>query len=128
MRETKQVIVMRRDLNQRRGKEVAQGSHASIAFLTKQIKNTKSRKHEIELSDEALQWLQTGVKKVCVRVNSQEELMEVYNGALKAGLETHLIVDSGRTEFHGNPTATCVSIGPNDAEKIDKITGHLEIY
>ena len=32
---TKQVIVMRTDLNMRKGKMIAQGSHASLAFLTR---------------------------------------------------------------------------------------------
>lgn len=31
---TKQVIVIRRDLKMRRGKEIAQGSHASMAFMS----------------------------------------------------------------------------------------------
>ena len=31
---TKQVIAIRKDLKMRRGKEIAQGSHASMAFLT----------------------------------------------------------------------------------------------
>jgi peptidyl-tRNA hydrolase len=31
----KQVIVMRKDLKMRRGKEIAQGAHASMAFLAK---------------------------------------------------------------------------------------------
>jgi PTH2 family peptidyl-tRNA hydrolase len=34
---TKQVIVIRKDLKMRRGKEIAQGSHASMAFLTRRI-------------------------------------------------------------------------------------------
>ncbi|MGZ3423232.1 MAG: peptidyl-tRNA hydrolase, partial [Polyangiales bacterium] len=33
----KQVIVVRRDLKMRRGKEIAQGSHASMAFLTERL-------------------------------------------------------------------------------------------
>jgi peptidyl-tRNA hydrolase len=65
--------------------------------------------------------------KVCCRVDSAEELMEIYNKAVDAGLEVHLITDSGKTEFHGQPTRTCLAIGPADAEKIDPITGELEL-
>jgi len=36
---TKQVIVIRKDLKMRRGKEIAQGAHASIAFLTARFKS-----------------------------------------------------------------------------------------
>jgi len=38
-----------------------------------------------------------------------------------------LITDSGKTEFHGQPTRTCLAIGPDVADKIDPITGQLEL-
>lgn len=53
--------------------------------------------------------------------------MEIHDKAVAAGLEVHLITDSGRTEFHGQPTRTCLAIGPDLAEKIDEITGHLQL-
>ena len=72
-------------------------------------------------------WLTGSFAKVCCRVNSEDELMEVHDKALEAGLEVHLITDSGKTEFHGEPTNTCLAIGPDDAEKIDAITGQLQL-
>ena len=36
--EPKQVIVMRRDLGMRRGKEIAQGAHASMIWLSRRIR------------------------------------------------------------------------------------------
>ena len=36
-RPTKQVIVIRRDLRMRRGKEIAQGAHASMAWLRQRV-------------------------------------------------------------------------------------------
>lgn len=63
--------------------------------------------------------------KVCCRVDSEDELMAIHDRAVAAGLEVHLITDSGKTEFHGVPTRTCVAIGPDEAEKIDEITGQL---
>lgn len=35
--ETKQVIVMRKDLNMRKGKMIAQGSHASMAVILDEL-------------------------------------------------------------------------------------------
>lgn len=37
----KQVIVMRKDLNMRRGKQIAQGAHASMAALLKFFNKTR---------------------------------------------------------------------------------------
>jgi len=72
-------------------------------------------------------WLTGSFAKVCCRVNSEEELLVIRDKAVEAGLEVHVITDSGKTEFHGVPTNTCLAIGPDVAEKIDEITGHLEL-
>jgi PTH2 family peptidyl-tRNA hydrolase len=53
--------------------------------------------------------------------------MAILDKAIDLGLEVHLITDSGRTEFHGQPTRTCLAIGPDEASKIDQVTGHLEL-
>jgi len=58
---------------------------------------------------------------------TEEELLEIYERARESGLTVELITDSGRTEFK-EPTRTCLGIGPDDPEKIDKITGHLKPY
>lgn len=65
--------------------------------------------------------------KVCVRCNSEEELMAIHDKATEMGLEVQLTTDSGRTEFHGHPTRTCLAIGPDEASMIDQVTGHLEL-
>ena len=72
-------------------------------------------------------WIEGPFAKVCVRVDSEAELLDVYEQAQAAGLRANLITDSGRTEFHGQPTPTCLAIGPDDAEKIDSVTGELEL-
>lgn len=122
----KQVIVMRHDLKMRRGKQIAQGAHASMAFLCRRLQPGQS----VGLADfsEAEQaWLAGAFAKVCCRVDSEEELMEIHDRASEAGLEVHLITDSGKTEFHGQPTRTCLAIGPDEVEKIDPITSHLSL-
>lgn len=126
MRPVKQVICIRKDLKLRRGKEVAQGSHASMSFMAKQLRGKKT--NEIKLSEEARQWMNEGFTKVCLQIESEEQLLEIYKKALDAGLEAHLITDAGKTEFHGIPTKTCIAIGPNYSDEIDKITGDLKLY
>lgn len=125
-RRIKQVIVMRHDLKMRRGKQIAQGAHASMSFLSRRLQEQKL----ISLNDfsEVEQiWLHGAFAKVCCRVNSEEELMAIHDQAIEADLEVHLIIDSGKTEFHGQPTRTCLAIGPDDAERIDAITGSLQL-
>jgi len=118
----KQVIVMRTDLNMRKGKMIAQGAHASMAAL---------RGWEMvvgRMPEHLHRWIvDSNETKICCRADSKEELNEIYESALKAGLEVHMIVDCGFTEFKGVPTQTCISIGPDADGKIDKITGHLKL-
>lgn len=122
----KQVIVMRHDLKMRRGKQIAQGAHASMSFLCRRLEKTGSVSL-CDFSEVERIWLEGAFAKVCCRANSEAELMEICERAKGAGLEVHLITDSGKTEFHGVPTRTCLAIGPDLAEKIDQITGHLEL-
>lgn len=126
-KEAKQVIVMRKDLNMRKGKMVAQGAHASIAFLCDYGKNIDDMVLRKQLSPAMEQWIKNAFKKICVGVDSEEELLETYEKAKAAGLESRLVRDSGLTEFAGEPTYTCVAIGPNWSEDIDKITGELKL-
>ena len=122
----KQVIVMRHDLKMRRGKQIAQGAHASMSFICRRLQEAGLVTLD-GLTDVHRAWLIGAFAKVCCRVDSEEELMQIHDKALAAGLEVHLITDSGRTEFHGQPTRTCLAIGPDEADKIDAITGHLPL-
>ena len=123
----KQVIVMRKDLNMRRGKQCAQASHASMGALLS-IAHKNDSVVQIPLYPKGLkEWLQGSFAKICVSVDSEEELDAIYAQAKEAGLLCCLIEDSGRTEFNGVKTKTCCGIGPAPVEDIDKITGHLKL-
>lgn len=126
----KQVIVMRTDLNMRKGKMVAQGAHASMMFMTIYLKdqdNPDNHLRSIVFSDVQKEWLEGSFKKICVGATSEEELLAVYDKAFEAGLVVYKCIDSGLTEFNGQPTLTCIAIGPDYAEKIDNITGELKL-
>lgn len=122
MPEIKQVLVIRKDLKMRRGKEIAQGAHAAMAFLVK-----KSLRKEEPTEVERL-WMEGLFTKVCVRVDSEAELLSVAKAAEKEGLRVEMITDAGKTEFGGVPTQTCLALGPDLSSKIDKVAGHLELY
>lgn len=123
----KQVILMRKDLKMRRGKEIAQGSHAAMAFLLDGI-SLFGNGNPDEKFENLTEWVNGGQTKICLQIHSEEELLKLHQEALDVGLEANYITDAGRTEFNGVPTKTCLVIGPNKSEKIDKITGHLKLY
>ena len=73
-RDIKQVIVMRKDLKCRTGKYISQGSHASLAFLTRfsQIEgDTLSVK--LKNPEEVQQWLKEGFTKICVFLTQRKK-------------------------------------------------------
>lgn len=116
----------------RRGKEIAQGSHSSLSFLTRKLVHFPNlhsmNTYTVDFTDDEINWLNNSFAKVCLQVESEQELLDIYTKAKDAGLVVHLITDSGRTEFNGVPTKTCLAIGPHAVEKIDVITGHLKLY
>ena len=125
-RRIKQVICVRHDLKMRRGKQIAQGAHASMSFICRRLQENGTVSMN-DFSDAERTWLTGGFAKICCRVDSEDELMELHDRASEAGLEVRLITDSGKTEFHGQPTNTCLAIGPDEAKKIDEITGHRQL-
>jgi len=111
--EYKQAILVRTDLNMSRGKLSAQVGHAAVeAALT-----SNSRK--------VSEWRRQGMKKVVLKVNSLRELNTLEKRAKKAGLTTALITDAGHTELKPG-TVTCLGLGPDLEEKINKISGQLK--
>jgi peptidyl-tRNA hydrolase, PTH2 family len=122
---TKQVIVMRTDLNMRKGKMIAQGAHASIAWLTRGLREGGLLMKGLSLAEQ--DWLDHSFTKVCVRVDSEQALLKVMDDADLWKIHCYPIVDNGSTEFHGVPTLTCCSIGPDWSDMVDKVTGHLAL-
>jgi PTH2 family peptidyl-tRNA hydrolase len=73
-------------------------------------------------------WFDAGVAKVCVYVDSEEELLDIADKGREQGFAVALIRDAGLTEFHGEPTITCLAFEPLAPEQIDPITGELPLY
>ena len=136
----KQVIVIRKDLHMRLGKSCSQAAHASMKVLIDLMtEETKYRQTSYDIEDfktleissyyspELFEWLDGKFTKIVVSVNSEEELMDVYNKAKEHDLLCSLIEDEGNTEFHGVKTKTCCAIGPAKEEDIYWITGDLPL-
>ncbi len=125
---------MRKDLKMRKGKMIAQGCHASMKVFFDIMEETEICENDGEYqgycfktTPEMYEWINGIFTKICVSVNSEQELLDVYKQAQELSLPCSLIEDSGLTEFNGVKTLTCCAIGPAKAEVIDKITGNLKL-
>ena len=110
------MLVVRKDLNMRKGKMCAQTAHASLKATLENMNHPA-----------VLEWLSGRFTKIAVGVGSYEELMEVVENAQDVDLITSVIEDAGLTEFAGVVTVTCAAIGPATSEELEEITGHLKL-
>lgn len=112
---------MRKDLHMTKGKYVAQGSHASLGVVRSIDFSEDETKKDI-----LAKWLKDSYVKVCVYVNSKEELHDIYNQAIQKDLPVRLITDNGLTMFDGVKTDTCLAILGYRTD-VDEITGGLRL-
>ncbi len=140
MSKPKMMIVMRRDLKMRKGKIAAQAGHACVdAILTALCK--EGRTDDFEMTPEGLllrdsdkaetplsEWFRCGCAKICVYVDSEEQLLDIANKARQRGIIASVITDAGVTEFRGVPTKTCLALEPLPADTADELTGDLPLY
>ncbi|MBU3940696.1 MAG: peptidyl-tRNA hydrolase Pth2 [Nanoarchaeota archaeon] len=110
----KQVIVVRKDLKMGPGKVSAQVSHASVEAFA------------LSNKEKADKWREEGMKKVVLKVNSLQELFDIKEIAKKNKLKFALIKDAGRTQIEKG-SITCIGIGPDEDEILDKVTGDLKL-
>lgn len=132
MSSPKQVIVMRTDLNMRKGKMAAQASHASMAVILNMMESEYNelyeRRHLTIPNGSALDaWLNGPFKKICVGIDSEQALNDLFDRVQEARIPVSKIIDSGLTEFGGEKTLTCIAIGPDYPEKIDPFTKDLKL-
>jgi len=81
----------------------------------------------VDIKEVERDWLNNSFAKVCVSVDSEDELRLIIDRAKVRGVTVHEITDNGTTEFAGVPTLTCCAIGPDTVERVDAITGSLKL-
>lgn len=116
MSDYKQVLILRKDLNMRKGKMCAQAAHASMAAYLGSVEDPRVKA-----------WISGPFAKICVGVDCEADLVALYDEAKSKGMVCSIIEDAGRTEFGGVPTLTAVAIGPDMSSEIDSITGDLKL-
>lgn len=122
---TKLVCVMRRDLRNAGGNKISKGKlialagHAYVAAVLQAQKGNEKQQDLLNI------WLNKDFFKIGLGADTKEELEELYEKALQAGLNVVRIEDQGHTEFK-EKTFTCIAIGPDFEDRINLITGHLK--
>jgi PTH2 family peptidyl-tRNA hydrolase len=131
--EVKQVIVVRKDLKMRRGKEAAQVAHAAMKVFFDRIVAVEASEDgryyaDIgNITDAMKQWMEGAFTKIVVSCESKSKLFELKAKADLLKTPNAIMVDNGWTEFHNTPTVTCLAVGPDWSDIIDEITKELPL-
>ncbi|KAG5683138.1 hypothetical protein PVAND_012438 [Polypedilum vanderplanki] len=113
----KLVVVIRVDLKLTKGKTASQAAHAAVSCFKKALDTKESV---------AMKWFNLGQPKIVLKVDTEDEIMNLRQKAIDSDLVTALIRDAGRTQIASN-TVTCLGIGPDYDEKIDAIVKDLKL-
>lgn len=126
MKSPKQTIVVRKDLNMRRGKQIAQACHASMKIFFDRMEKFSSSEGTYyktdTFSDIMVNWIEGVFTKIVLGCDSLDDIKDLEQKANMLKIPYAVITDSGKTEFNGIPTVTCIALGPHDPEVLEKLT------
>ena len=115
--EIKQVLVVRTDLGMGRGKMAVQCSHAAVSSA--ELARTRFR----DWYDE---WMREGQAKVALRVNDEDQLLELEKRARSIQIPSFIVRDMGLTQVPPG-TITCLGLGPAPVKTVDTLTRKLRL-
>ncbi|KNE71627.1 peptidyl-tRNA hydrolase [Allomyces macrogynus ATCC 38327] len=123
-RDFKMVLVVRNDLGMTKGKVAAQCCHACLAAYKHCVRHNPKARPPRSLS---WAWEYSGQAKVALKVNSEDEMLELEALAQSLSLSAKSIRDAGRTQIAAG-SRTVLAIGPGPVEIIDQVTKHLKLF
>ncbi|KAF8079522.1 hypothetical protein N665_1021s0017 [Sinapis alba] len=113
----KMVLVVRNDLKMGKGKIAAQCSHATLGLYKKLVRRAPKALNSWEE--------ECGQPKVVVKIESEDEMLELQERAKSLKLPTHITIDAGRTQIAPNSRTVMAILGP--VQVVDEVTGGLKL-
>lgn len=148
----KQIIIVRKDLGLSSGKLAGQVTHASMAFLTRQIQKKSNKVYQSDGSDYYYvsnlvfdkdlfeEWINGIFTKIVLEAKNKNQLLKAKTIAEELGMKEDedffLIKDCCLTELEPEEvdengvgrTLTCIGFKPMEAEVIDQIGKKFQMY
>ncbi|XP_050311824.1 peptidyl-tRNA hydrolase 2, mitochondrial-like isoform X2 [Anthonomus grandis grandis] len=116
--EVRLVLGVRNDLKMQKGKVAAQCGHGAMAAYANVLNTSPALLRD---------WLKNGGTKIALRVESEEQLLDLDKKAKELNVLSSIIRDAGQTQVAPG-TRTVIAIGPAPKSVLEKITGHLKLY
>ena len=117
----KMVFLVREDLKLGAGKIAAQVAHAAVSLYDDiSLEGTGYYQQALE------HWNEYGAKKIVLKAKNLDELKMIKKKCKQLKIPSVLISDAGHTQVDPG-TKTVLGIGPEESEKLDKITGEFKL-
>lgn len=114
---TKMVLVVRSDLGLKKGKIASQCAHAAVMCYVRSATVNESM---------LKRWMVQGQPKIVVKVDDLEGMERIAELAAEKKVVAEIVRDAGRTQVQSG-TETVLGLGPDSAEVIDSLAGHLKL-
>lgn len=118
--EFKMVFVVNTQLEMGRGKQCAQVAHAAVT-LAVEMMTSRNEEQNLRLN----LWLAAGQKKIVLKGDSLEKMMQIQEQASAFGLPNHLISDAGHTQIAPGSKTVLAVFGTE--QELQGITGELKL-
>lgn len=108
------------------GKVAAQCSHATLGAYRAALDGGGGSGGASAARAVLTAWERAGQPKIALKCDNERELRALASAARRAGVASFTVHDAGRTQVAAG-SATVLALGPADAARIDRVSGHLKL-
>jgi len=116
----KQVIIVRKDLRLKRAMLAALVSRASMEFLVSNNISKNPEEFKVEITRIESDWLGNGSSRIVLSAPSESFLRSLAFKAEMLGIASYSVSAN-------SDSVDAISLGPDESDKIDEITGNLKL-
>ena len=123
MSELKQAIIIRKDLNLNKRDLASTVARASLKFIIENNEAERGNQLLVSLSSEEQAWLTGSFSQDILGVTNRDQLDDIMFRAQIMGIEAYPVFVPGNSE---NPDMSCVALGPDDHDVINRLIHSLK--
>lgn len=125
MSDLKQAIIIRKDLNLNKRDLASTVARASLKFIVENNEAVRGNQLLVSLSSEEQAWLTGSFSQDILGVTNRDQLDEILFRAEIMGIEAYPVFVPNGSE---NPDVTCIALGPDDPDVINRLIHSLKPF
>ena len=123
MSDLKQAIIIRKDLNLNKRDLASTVARASLKFSVENNEAERGNQLLVSLSSEEQAWLTGSFSQDILGVTNRDQLDEILFRAEIMGIEAYPVFVPNGSE---NPDVTCIALGPDEPDVINRLIHSLK--